>query len=290
MRNTKNAGLYEESSTGMASGAFANANRRISIQMESESETDMDLVAQVKAQKEQLLKHKNKGADAGKKGNKLKRVITGIAFLGYCLAPIYLGPTYVLLNTAIIVCYIFGELTDIGRDIAKDQVNSLSGPGIEWTMFIIGMFAITPRINLKQNIMENSYITEAEFPTLHAVLYTYRDPITMIAFLSVLLWFVCSLQRGAMSYQFKCFGFSMLRTLFLSYSTNCYAALIFYGKAWSLYVPIIVTANDVAAYVCGMTFGKTPLIKLSPNKTMEGFVGGALLTLVCTFFFVENLW
>lgn len=34
------------------------------------------------------------------------------------------------------------------------------------------------------------------------------------------------------------------------------------------------------AYVCGKTFGRTPLIKLSPKKTVEGFVGAFILTLL----------
>ena len=34
------------------------------------------------------------------------------------------------------------------------------------------------------------------------------------------------------------------------------------------------------AYVFGFFFGKTPLIKLSPKKTWEGFIGGAFATVV----------
>jgi phosphatidate cytidylyltransferase len=37
------------------------------------------------------------------------------------------------------------------------------------------------------------------------------------------------------------------------------------------------------AYVFGMLFGKTPLIKLSPKKTWEGFIGGMLSTYVLAF-------
>jgi phosphatidate cytidylyltransferase len=34
------------------------------------------------------------------------------------------------------------------------------------------------------------------------------------------------------------------------------------------------------AYMFGFFFGKTPLIKLSPKKTWEGFIGGALSTVL----------
>lgn len=36
----------------------------------------------------------------------------------------------------------------------------------------------------------------------------------------------------------------------------------------------------------GITFGRTPLIRLSPKKTVEGFIGGALATLVFALLFV----
>ena len=36
-----------------------------------------------------------------------------------------------------------------------------------------------------------------------------------------------------------------------------------------------------------MTFGRTPLIGLSPNKTLEGFIGGAILTCLFTIKFSD---
>jgi phosphatidate cytidylyltransferase len=34
------------------------------------------------------------------------------------------------------------------------------------------------------------------------------------------------------------------------------------------------------AYMFGFFFGRTPLIKLSPKKTWEGFIGGAISTVI----------
>lgn len=42
--------------------------------------------------------------------------------------------------------------------------------------------------------------------------------------------------------------------------------------------------NATFAYLIGFYFGKTPLIMLSPKKTVEGFLGGAVLTLIFTYF------
>lgn len=46
---------------------------------------------------------------------------------------------------------------------------------------------------------------------------------------------------------------------------------------------LIVVCNDVAAYLCGTFFGRTPLIKISPKKTWEGFIGGFVITLILAF-------
>lgn len=46
-------------------------------------------------------------------------------------------------------------------------------------------------------------------------------------------------------------------------------------------VPVsMIVINDVMAYMFGFFFGKTPLIKLSPKKTWEGFIGGGISTVL----------
>lgn len=43
---------------------------------------------------------------------------------------------------------------------------------------------------------------------------------------------------------------------------------------------MMIVCNDVMAYMFGFFFGKTPLIKLSPKKTWEGFIGGGFATVI----------
>ncbi len=40
----------------------------------------------------------------------------------------------------------------------------------------------------------------------------------------------------------------------------------------------LITLNDISAFYVGFFLGRTPLIRLSPKKTREGFAGGAALT------------
>lgn len=55
---------------------------------------------------------------------------------------------------------------------------------------------------------------------------------------------------------------------------------IMYGKFFYAYPALLVIANDAFAYFVGKAVGRTPLISLSPNKTVEGFIGGFVFTLL----------
>lgn len=52
------------------------------------------------------------------------------------------------------------------------------------------------------------------------------------------------------------------------------------GLVWFFLPAALVITNDIFAYICGITFGRTQLIKLSPKKTVEGFVGAWVFTVI----------
>lgn len=65
------------------------------------------------------------------------------------------------------------------------------------------------------------------------------------------------------------------------------------GVAWIFFVLVLVALNDTGAFYAGTFFGKHKLIpKVSPGKTVEGFIGGLILTVlggvaIRNFFFQE---
>eukprot|EP00798_Chlamydomonas_sp_ICE-L_P000933 gene933-5200_t len=65
--------------------------------------------------------------------------------------------------------------------------------------------------------------------------------------------------------------------------SSFFVSNIFEGLIWFVLPSVLVVVNDICAYLFGFFFGRTPLIKLSPKKTWEGFIGGFFSTMVAAF-------
>ena len=62
---------------------------------------------------------------------------------------------------------------------------------------------------------------------------------------------------------------------------------------YSSFLPCVIIfsiwINDTMAYLVGSMIGKTPFSKISPKKTWEGIIGGALLCIMCAGLIGYNL-
>ncbi|KAG5840475.1 hypothetical protein ANANG_G00189210 [Anguilla anguilla] len=92
--------------------------------------------------------------------------------------------------------------------------------------------------------------------------------------------FVLSLVKKHYRLQFYMFGWTHVTLLIVVTQSHLIIHNLFEGMIWFI-VPIsCVICNDIMAYMFGFFFGRTPLIKLSPKKTWEGFIGGFFATIV----------
>ena len=57
-----------------------------------------------------------------------------------------------------------------------------------------------------------------------------------------------------------------------------------YGVVTLLWLLVVVAMTDVGAYAVGKSIGKTPFCETSPNKTMEGVVGGIVVATISGMF------
>jgi len=94
------------------------------------------------------------------------------------------------------------------------------------------------------------------------------------------VFFVANLKKGHYRFQFSQFAWTHMTLLLVVCQSHFIINNIFEGLIWFFLPASLVIANDIWAYIFGFFWGKTPLIKLSPKKTVEGFVGGWIMTIL----------
>ncbi|XP_010923354.1 phosphatidate cytidylyltransferase 1 isoform X2 [Elaeis guineensis] len=119
-------------------------------------------------------------------------------------------------------------------------------------------------------------------------LIKYQMVICYFLYIAGFVWFILTLKKKMYKYQFSQYAWTHMILLIVSVQSSFTVANIFEGIFWFLLPASLIVINDIAAYFFGFFFGRTPLIKLSPKKTWEGFIG-ALVTTMFSAFVLANL-
>ncbi|KAK2879563.1 hypothetical protein FQN49_000756 [Arthroderma sp. PD_2] len=109
---------------------------------------------------------------------------------------------------------------------------------------------------------------------------THHRFISFMLYLIGFVFFVATLQKGHYKFQFTQFAWTHMALYLIVVQAHFVLNNIFEGLIWFCIPVSLVVTNDIFAYICGITFGRTQLIKLSPKKTVEGFVGAWICTII----------
>lgn len=101
--------------------------------------------------------------------------------------------------------------------------------------------------------------------------------------------FVATLKPGSYKMQFAQLCVTHMVLILVVFQAHLIISNILTGLFWFLLPVGLVIVNDIFAYICGITFGKTQLIAISPKKTVEGFVGAWGFTIMAAFLLVRLL-
>ncbi|KAI7520734.1 phosphatidate cytidylyltransferase, partial [Hortaea werneckii] len=112
---------------------------------------------------------------------------------------------------------------------------------------------------------------------------THHRFISFMLYVIGFVFFVGSLQKGHYRFQFTQFAWTHMALYLIVVQAHFIMNNIFEGMIWFFLPVSLVITNDIFAYVCGITFGRTQLIEISPKKTVEGFLGAWLCTLILGF-------
>jgi phosphatidate cytidylyltransferase len=120
-------------------------------------------------------------------------------------------------------------------------------------------------------------------------LATHHRFISFILYVFGFVFFVGSLKAGHYKFQFTQFAWTHMALYLIVVQAHFVMNNVFEGMIWFFLPAALVITNDIFAYIVGITFGRTQLIKLSPKKTVEGFMGAWVMTIVFGFILTNLL-
>ncbi|CAL5190702.1 unnamed protein product [Lathyrus oleraceus] len=199
---------------------------------------------------------------------------------------IYMGHLYIWAMMVVIQIFMASELFNLLR-IANQDKRLPKFKLLNWHFFFTAMLYVYGRI-LSQHLV-NTVTSDKFFYRLVSKLIKYQMVICYFLYIAGFVWFILSLKKRYYKYQFGQYAWTHMILIIVFTQSSFMVANIFQGIFWFLFPALLIAMNDVAAYFFGFFFGKTPLIKLSPKKTWEGFIGASIATMIAAFTFANFL-
>ncbi|KAK9380713.1 cytidylyltransferase family-domain-containing protein [Kockiozyma suomiensis] len=213
------------------------------------------------------------GEKEKKKQNFIVRTIwTVVMILGF-FGLLAAGHIYIMMLVTVIQIMTFKEVIALANEPAREKKLPF-GKTINWYFLATTIYFLYGESVIhyfQEVVLVDSYLLP--FATHHRF-------ISYMLYIIGFMIFVSSLEKGHYKFQFAQFAFTHVTLLLVVVQAQFIMNNIFSGLFWFFLPASLVIINDICAYLCGITFGRTPLIKISPKKTVEGFVGAWISTIV----------
>lgn len=208
------------------------------------------------------------------------RLYSTLVLIGSFVAIIFAGHVPLMGMVFAIQTIMVQELFQLARVAQRER----SLPGFraqQWYFYFVAAFWVYFRF-IKNNLMVE-ITSSAALSKLLGWMIRRHTLLSFSLYTGGFVAFVLTLNKGAYTYQFSQFAWTHMILLVVFIPSSFFVSNIFEGIIWFLLPCALVIVNDIAAYLAGFFFGRTPLIKLSPKKTWEGFIGGFIGTLVASW-------
>ncbi|KAK7245935.1 hypothetical protein RIF29_40789 [Crotalaria pallida] len=218
--------------------------------------------------------------DKSKYKSMIIRAYSSIWMIGGFVLIIYMGHLYITAMVVVIQIYMAKELFNLLRRAHEDR----QLPGfrlLNWHFFFTAMLFVYGR-TLSPRLV-NTVTSDMVLYRLVSSLIKYHMVICYSLYIAGFMWFILTLKKKMYKYQFGQYAWTHMILIVVFGQSSFAVASIFEGIFWFLLPASLIVINDIAAYFFGFFFGRTPLIKLSPKKTWEGFIGASVTTIISAF-------
>ncbi|BHF82427.1 phosphatidate cytidylyltransferase [Sparganum proliferum] len=213
-----------------------------------------------------------------KLSNLILRTLMSIFMIGGFSFLVYLGPLALVVLVLFLQMGCFKEIIHIGHVVYRSH-------DLPWFRTLSWVFLFASNYFLfGESLIGRFRILLAKEDFL-APLVVHHRFISFCLYCACIMAFVLNLVRRHYLKQFTLFGWTHVTLLLIVTSSHLMIQSIFDGLIWFLIPTAMVISNDIMAYIFGMMLGKTPLIKLSPKKTWEGFIGGGISSMLLGILF-----
>ncbi|KAI0373916.1 phosphatidate cytidylyltransferase [Pilatotrama ljubarskyi] len=217
---------------------------------------------------------------AKKKSSFVTRTLWTFIMIGGFITLLLMGHAYMIVLVMLCQTLVYREVTAL-FSLKRKDVGETGARGrdpwsktLNWYFFAVTNYFLYGESIIyyfKHVVFSNAQL--APFATNHRF-------VSFTLYLIGFVGFVLSLKRGYLKQQFGLFCWVHMTLLLIVVSSHFIVNNIIEGLIWFWVPASLVICNDVFAYVWGITLGRTPLIKLSPKKTVEGFVGAFFSTII----------
>ncbi|CAF1159559.1 unnamed protein product [Rotaria magnacalcarata] len=221
------------------------------------------------------------GFDARWRNWIIRGVFSLIMLVGFAKL-VSMGPLVVSLVILLIQIKCFQEIINIGYVVYKSH-------NLPWFRTLSWYFLFTSNYWLYGESLIHHFGFLMNRNNFLQPLVTYHRMIAFLLYTSGFVGFVLSLKKTYYLKQFTLFGYTHITLMILVTSSHQMIQNICEGMIWFLFPVSLIICNDIMAYMFGFFYGRTPLTKLSPKKTWEGFIGGGVSTLIFGFIFAGLL-
>jgi len=195
--------------------------------------------------------------------NLFQRGLSGLALISGFSLLIWVGPAGLIFLTYLVMLACYTEVMNLGYKVTgAKHLKPLA-----WALFVVQQY---------------SFVGDKLFPYLginEEINPQYHMLITFALYIGCLIWFVLSLDKDYIK-SYAILAWSHMALFYFGFPGHLLNLTVMEGMIWYVLPMTLIALNDITAYYVGFFFGRTPLIKLSPKKTVEGFVGGGFLTVI----------